>query len=188
GLTGTLYPAWSLAIEEQFYLVWAPLARRVRPRTLAWLLAGVLAAEPWLRRHLGAPEPIHTLYHLDGLAVGALIAIGLRGLGWPRAVWVRLGCAALGLGAASLWAAAQWQGAALDSAVALLFGGVMVLALTASPRAIRPLTLAPMRYLGRISYSLYLTHMLVFAFIGALDEHMDRVHAGAAGDLTIVVA
>ena len=38
---GILNPLWSIGIEEQFYLAWAPAVRRFRDR-LGWLFGGVL--------------------------------------------------------------------------------------------------------------------------------------------------
>ncbi|MGH9480062.1 MAG: acyltransferase family protein, partial [Terriglobales bacterium] len=98
GLTGTIYPSWSLAIEEQFYAVWAPVARRLPARAMALLLLAVLAAEPWVRHHVSWFVTTNTLYHLDGLAIGALIALALRCRAWTRLRWASLGLAAMAVG------------------------------------------------------------------------------------------
>lgn len=184
GLTGTIYPSWSLAIEEQFYAVWAPVARRLPAPAMAWLLAAVLAIEPWVRRHPAWFVTTNTLYHLDGLAVGALIALGLRWRHLSQRRWAVAGAAAVPAGLAGIVAAVRWQGAMIDGFVALAAGGLLLWAATGRRR---PLEAAWLRYLGKISYSLYLTHMLVFAIIGSLDTHMDAIHAGAWGDAVIVV-
>ncbi len=188
GLSGTLYPSWSLAIEEQFYLAWAPAARYLPASAIAAVLAVILAVEPWVRGHW-ALNPVNTLYHLDGLAVGALIALGLRTLRWPRTTWARVAWAAVGAGALGLAWAARGHGAWLNSFLALGFGGCVLLALEGEGRAslwVRGLRLPALRFLGRISYGLYLTQVIVFALLGGVDERLDRAHAGAAGDLVII--
>jgi len=191
GLNGALYPAWSLAIEEQYYLVWAPLARRLPAAALAGVLGLVVAAEPWVRAHPRWFVPVHTLYHLDGLAIGSLLALGLRATRWPRRTWMRLAWGGAGAGLAGAVAAARWWGPGISSAVALGFGGLLLLAVggeeTGSAVA-RGLRLRPLRGLGRISYGLYMVHMPVFMLLGGLDARMDAIHAGAAGDLAIVAA
>ncbi|HVA64417.1 MAG TPA: acyltransferase [Terriglobales bacterium] len=189
GLNGALYPAWSLAIEEQYYLVWAPLARRLPAAALAGALGLVLAVEPWVRSHHRWFVPVHTLYHLDGLAVGSLIALGLRATRWPRRVWERLAWGGLGTGLVGAAGAVRWYGPAVSSAVALGFGGLLLLAVlgeTGAGAVARGLRLRPLRGLGRISYGLYMVHMPVFMLLGGLDAHMDAIHAGAVGDLAIV--
>lgn len=186
GLNGALYPTWSLAIEEQFYLVWAPLVRFLPKWLLAALLLVVLASGTAVRGHLaGALPPIHTLYHLDGLAAGCLVALAVRrwhasARGWRAAGWFAAGA---GLGGA-VYAGIE-QPSLLNTSLAMGFAGVLLLAATAP--AVAGLTWRPLRFLGKISYGVYLIHMPVFVLLGGVDTYLDRIHAGAAGDLLIVV-
>ncbi|HVZ82206.1 MAG TPA: acyltransferase [Terracidiphilus sp.] len=179
---------WSLAIEEQYYIVWAPVVRLVRaPALLATLLACLLIECPLMRMHHFAwLGPTHTLIHLDGIALGSLIALGLYTLTWSRRVWLGLGLASLvlGVGAAATIAGGT---AFLDSALALAFGGT-VLAAIASTGARNPLNAmlrrGPLAFYGRISYGLYMIHIAVFIFFGWFDLRMDPY--GVAGNLAVV--
>ena len=70
-------PFWTLAIEEQFYLVWPQLGRRLTVSRLQQLALAVVVACFVLR--LGAASLGHhafryTFYHCDGLALGAYLA------------------------------------------------------------------------------------------------------------------
>ncbi len=181
-------PTWSLAIEEQYYFVWAPAVRILtRPWMLASALGAALVASPLLRHaNLRWMTPTHTLIHLDGIACGSLLALGLYTLGLNRRVWLAVGLSGLTVG---LLAAGTVAGgtAFLDSALALAFGGA-VLAAIASTGARNPLHVAlrrgPLAFYGRISYGLYMIHIAVFIFFGWFDAHMD--HYGMAGDLAVV--
>jgi len=187
-LPPTIGPTWALAIEEQYYFLWAPLVRWLRrPWMLAGILAGALVASPWLRMgHWSWLTPTHTLIHLDGIAWGSLLALGMHTLKLSRRVWLWMG---LGGMVAGIWAAATVAGgtAFLDSALAVGFAGG-VLALIASTGARNPLNAAlrrgPLAFYGRISYGLYMTHIAVFVYFGWFDLRMDRY--GVAGNLAVV--
>ena len=187
-LPPALGPSWALAIEEQYYFLWAPLVRFLRrPWMLAVLLGAVLVASPLLRHaNLAWVTPTHTLIHLDGIALGSLLAIGIYTLRLSRRAWLLIGLSAFALGIA---AAATVAGgtAYLDSALALGFGGA-ALALIASSGARNPINAAlrrgPLAFYGRISYGLYMTHIMVFIFFGSFDLRMDRY--GIAGNLAVV--
>jgi len=79
---------WSLAVEEQFYLLWPLLIRRCTPPTvlkLAGALAGAsLLCRWWMQRHLGdGYEAFMAIYtftpsRFDALAMGAAAAAALR--------------------------------------------------------------------------------------------------------------
>ena len=189
-LPPALGPTWALAIEEQYYFVWAPLVRWVRaPQMLTVALVAALVVSPALRLgHHAWLTPTHTLIHLDGIAWGSLLAIGMHTLGWNRRVWLALGIAGFVAGIA---AAATVAGgtAFLDSALAVGFAG-MVLALIASTGARNPLNAllrsGPLAFYGRISYGLYMMHISVFIFIGSFDAAMDRHRYGVAGNLAVV--
>jgi peptidoglycan/LPS O-acetylase OafA/YrhL len=187
-LPPAISPTWSLAIEEQYYFLWAPLVRFLRkPWALAFVLALALVASPLMRRtHFAWLTPTHTLAHLDGIAWGSLLALGLFTLPIPRRVWLWLGCGGFLLGFAAV---ATFAGgtAFLDSALSVGFAGV-VLATISSTGAKNPISAAlrrgPLPFYGRISYGLYMTHIAVFIFFGWLDLRMDRY--GTAGNLAVV--
>ncbi len=181
-------PTWSLAIEEQYYFLWAPLVRFLRrPWMLATVLTAALLGSPLLRLgHHAWLTPTHTLIHLDGIALGSLLALGLYTLRLTRRAWLGLGLAGLVLGVAATATVAGGT-AFLDSALALAFGGA-VLAAIASTGMRNPinalLSRGPLAFYGRISYGLYMIHIMVFIYFGWFDLRMDRY--GMAGNLAIV--
>ena len=72
---------WTLSIEEQFYLLWAPVVRFMREERLAWFLAAVIVGAPALRfwLHTAAfPEYRFFPARLDSLAWGAALALGMK--------------------------------------------------------------------------------------------------------------
>jgi peptidoglycan/LPS O-acetylase OafA/YrhL len=179
---------WSLAIEEQYYFVWAPVIRLLRP---PWMLAAVSIAAlvgcPLLRMlHFAWLTPTHTLIHLDGIALGSLLALALYTSHLSRRAWLWIGILGFALGVLATATIAAGT-AFLDSALALAFGGA-VLAAIASTGARNPLNAllrrGPLAFYGRISYGLYMIHIMVFIYSGWFDLKMDPY--GMAGNLAIV--
>jgi len=181
-------PTWSLAIEEQYYFLWAPIVRFLRkPWMLAAVLCAALVGSPLLRiANLPWMTLTHTLIHLDGIALGSLIALGLHTLTLSRRHWLWMGLCAMVLG---FWATATIAGGTpfLDSALAVAFAGAMLAAI-ASTGSRNPLNATlrrgPLAFYGRISYGVYMIHIMVFIFFGWFDLRMDRY--GFAGNLAVV--
>lgn len=165
----TLRVTWSLAIEEQFYLVWPVIVwlaprRMLKPLALSGLFLSI--ALRWcVVVGLIAPLTIYmnTLTRLDGLSLGAFLALWI-----PQADEriVRLaGIVAAGL-ALLATAVLRWIEPghwAFFSFVAAAFAGTLCLAITT--KALSKLTF--LRYTGKISYALYLVHVPVFTFASA---------------------
>ena len=181
-------PTWSLAIEEQYYFLWAPIVRFLRnPWMLAAILAAALIISPLFRfADLHWMTLTNTLIHLDGIALGSLLALGLYTLTLSRRAWLWIGLGAMVIG---FWATATVAGgtAFLDSSLALAFAGI-VLASIASTGARNPLNAAlrrgPLAFYGRISYGLYMIHIAIFIYFGWFDARMDRY--GIPGNLAVV--
>jgi peptidoglycan/LPS O-acetylase OafA/YrhL len=177
-------------VEEQYYFVWAPAVRWLRrPWMLACVLVAALISSP-LVRHL---DPAwmkglssHTLIKLDGIALGSLLALGLYTLHLSRrcCLWIGLGAFVLGITAAATVAGGT---SLLDTALATGFAGA-VLALMASSGARNPVNTAlrsgPLAFYGRISYGLYMTHIMAFIFFGWFDLWMQPY--GMAGNWAIL--
>lgn len=190
-LPGAIGPTWSLAIEEQFYLFWTPIVRCIPPRWLLLAASAMLVASPMVRLFWGSRfTPTNTLTHLDGLAIGSLVAIALRVLPWSPVVWKGISRAALAIGAAGVALMLNHGSAYTDTLLAVGFGGMLLAALLgqAAPRPsfyCRALSFRPLSFVGKISYGLYLTHILVFSLLGNyVDKPLERF--GIAGNLTIV--
>lgn len=188
-LPGAIGPTWSLAIEEQFYLVWAPIGRRLSLRHLAIILATVFAVSPAIRAwNTGLLTPTHTLIHLDGLAIGSLIAVLLRMGTFSKPAWRKLGLAGIALGIFGVGLMLFRGTAFADTFLALGFGGMLITAIVSEPgRSLyaRALCAWPIKSLGTISYGLYMMHILVFVVIGEFELKM--LPYGAWGNLAVVV-
>ncbi len=162
---GPLGHTWSLATEEQFYLVW-PLALAVfGARRVGWtvaLLAGVVLWRATLALGGAGFERTYNGFdtHTDGLLIGALLALAPPGpaLRQAAARWVAL---PLGLLTAVL-AAMSYKSAAVQAVGMVMCAAMsawLIVAALEPGRLARVLAFAPLRYTGRISYSLYLWHL-----------------------------
>jgi peptidoglycan/LPS O-acetylase OafA/YrhL len=192
-LPGSIGPTWSLAIEQQFYLFWTPIARHLPPRWLLLAAAVMLTTSPLVRLYYGGHfTATNTITHLDGLAIGSLIAIALRLFAWPPAAWRWIARGALAIGAGGV-ALMLYRGSPFtDSLLAIGFGGMLLTALLGQA-ASRPtlfcriLSFRPLLFVGKISYGLYVTHILVFSILGGyVDKPLDRFGLGIPGNLLIV--
>ncbi len=162
----TLRVTWSLAIEEQFYLVWPVIVWLAPRRTLKPLALSALFLSMALRWSvmvgLIAPLTIYmnTLTRLDGLSLGAFLALWI-----PQTDEriVRLaGIMVIGLALPVTIALAWVQPGhwAFFSLVAAFFAGMLCLAITTEAFS----KVGFLRYTGKISYALYLVHVPVFTF------------------------
>jgi len=187
-LPGAMTPTWSLCVEEQFYLAWAPVARFLREGWLMTIALVVLIGCPLFRAHHPAwVSPTNTLVHLDGLAVGALVALGIRRFAFDKNLWRWIGRAMIlvggGIAIYLLFGGSPWS----DMWLAVGFGGMLLAAISSSGLGTlytRALSLKPLRFYGKISYGLYMTHILSFIIIGALDEALSP--RGAWGAMTVI--
>jgi peptidoglycan/LPS O-acetylase OafA/YrhL len=166
---------WSLAIEEQFYLLWPAMVLLVGRRRLP-ILALVCAGGSVLARSWGISDD-SLLARADGLALGGWLAayrLGERPLagrfrGAPAASGITLlpalaACLVLGVlsshGGLGPGRAPRDYPGITGLAFNLVWLGVIDLVLTyAGCPGMRPLRLRPLRYLGEISYGLYLYHL-----------------------------
>jgi peptidoglycan/LPS O-acetylase OafA/YrhL len=170
---------WTLAVEEQFYLVWPAVVCLAGRRRLI-PLAGALAAASVAARAAGF-HPWLLAARCDGLALGGLLAALLadrervrRHLGGYRRGF---GLVALGALAFLAWTLSAADGRDFHDIMSLrpaltvfasnvfYFGVVGLLICGSGHPALGLLRGRRLAYLGSISYGIYLYHPMVFAAI-----------------------
>ena len=172
---------WSLSIEEQFYLLWAPVVRWLRTTRLWIVLGAMLVAAPVLR------HAMHTRWHpeyrflparFDSLAWGAVLALAMQTWGSdPKRLGLALAwlgtVAGLGLGVLLAMTGGQRQSLAFAtfgySALGALFAawvGWAVLRTGNGGLLGRGLRWGPAQALGKFSYAIYLIHYPLLLLVG----------------------
>lgn len=170
----TLGHFWTLSVEEHFYLIFPPLLLATPRRLRAWVVVGLILAsagfQVYAHRNLRMPwAKLLSPYCVSDLAWGALagmIELRRRPRWGEASALVALGC----VGLLVAWELTErrfdfpgrWQFDLAPSAYGLA-SACLVFGLwrTTNPALIWPLSIAPVAYLGRISYGLYAFHLPV---------------------------
>jgi peptidoglycan/LPS O-acetylase OafA/YrhL len=195
---GALNPTWSLAQEEQFYLLWPlllvlMLRRRMRPELVGVFLVATIvllvAISPAGHNYQVYYSPFNRAAELLFGCLGSVVwrhRMVCRAAVWVRSLGVALPTlAGFRGGPTRRWSgSAAWLRALAACGLAYLFVKLLfndqmtteqiylracliavplIMTLLSTPKGLmtRLIAIAPLRYLGRISYSLYLYHLLM---------------------------
>lgn len=175
---------WSLAVEEQFYLlwpvalVWLVRAVKQRGRLLLWILAGAaLSAGAMAMIYVPGLDPSRVYYGTDTRAFGLLIGAALA-VAWPswkqaEPVSRRGRIAVDAIGTGGLLVVALMIATVGEYDAFLYRGGMVVLSLAAAAvvaamahpasRLARIIGCKPLQWFGARSYGIYLYHYPVIA-------------------------
>jgi peptidoglycan/LPS O-acetylase OafA/YrhL len=198
---------WSLAVEEQFYLICPWLIRLVSRRNLYAVLIAIIAATPLLRLALriiahASPMSIYILTpcRADALAVGVLAALLWRDAKWKSRLaqnWRALNAAriTLALGALCLLVSAPhnigFVAQTLGYTWLAAFYSVCMLSVLLRPADIvaRAMRARWLRSLGTVSYCIYIIHGAVLIVChGVLLHHLPRISTPSAAAVTLLAA
>ncbi len=204
---------WSLAIEEQFYLIWPPillllLSKRVRKRhiQLGLLIAAVASVAAMAVLYAPQGDPSRVYYGTDtrafSLIIGALLAFefpparvnghGRRGFtDKQRKLSLIVGAVALA-GMMVMMAAVNGYSPFLYYGGILLFSlfaGALIIALVdaRSPLA-RLFSLGPLVWIGKLSYSIYLWHYPLLLLMNPRNFTGETPWFAYAGQALVILA
>jgi peptidoglycan/LPS O-acetylase OafA/YrhL len=193
---------WSLAVEEQFYLVWPSLLlaatwwwrrRGGDGRRALWVALALITAGSFAYgARAAALDPDLAYFSTFGrgweLSLGAMLALAPRPR-MPRALAGALGFA--GLAAIAVTTAAYGEGTGFPGPAALLptLGTAAVIVAGSAHGTMGPLrvlALWPMQAIGRMSYGWYLWHWPVLVFGGVVLDGLTTPQAVALAAASLV--
>lgn len=181
---------WSLSVEEQFYLLWPLAVLLMSPLTLRRATVGCIVAAELFRLAFvlgGAGGQVNFVLlpcRMDSLAAGAFLACAYRDPAlWSRVLGARkwLSVAAVVLVIAI---ALYRQKFSSQAPLEQLFGFPAIIALASVVVASAVggsawLSSAAMRFIAKISYGMYIWHLVVMRLI----VHMQRIPDAASPQL-----
>ena len=176
---------WSLAIEEQFYLVWPLLVRSLSPGQCVRFSVGVAVASLGLRSVLafaGVSDDLiyeNSFCRMDALALGGAAAAALRVPAWKdrliassnRLLVASLAVAVVGAGITRGFWTGTLVGETLGYTIVALIFVLLLVAVagadaTGSPGWPAVFRLQPLRTIGKYSYGMYVFHKPLHDFLG----------------------
>lgn len=180
-------PLWSLSVQEQFYFSWPPLVRNLGERGMLLAAGVMLFVSNSLRlaiylAHVGSERYIkfNTFTRLDPIALGIIAAVLLRGrsptLSNVRRVLLFVTSFAV-LWAAAIFLRSEGDGVGVVHLLSVI--GYPLVALSSIAIVISVLVstppwyaCGPLVYLGRISYGLYVFHLLGLKLADVIGAHV----------------
>lgn len=173
---------WSLAVEEQFYLVWPLVVAFLPRRALGWCCGSLIVFSLTLRVCLwkAGAEPVipyvMTITRLDSLCSGGLLAIALRSAWWRERLVPKLPALCLMAVVGLLAVDQMWTVLLSESPAAITMGHTLIAVTFAA--LIGAAAVVPQRHLlarifslpglttlGKYSYAIYVFHRFVFRLV-----------------------
>lgn len=192
---------WSLAVEEQFYLIWPWVILLVaRRRSLVWVCFGLSALALVLRSGLMIALPLTRAYewdyamlptHMDGLLYGALAAVWIRSQTLESIVrrarpisLIAAATMAVIYGRVGFDFYSPVMMLAGFPVLAILFASVLLQALVPGSWASRLGSIPILRFFGKYSYGMYIFHILFMPEFAKYQVKLQMaVHSTLAGGL-----
>ena len=195
---------WSLAAEEQFYMVWPWLIWALKkPRTIIAACFAITVFSPSLRilfyftgLHSAAWDYAFLPARMDALAIGAIIAVVMRGRTREQlqtAAWPTLAVAALSMVFALSVRRTVDHGDPLISTLgftldAIAFGALLVIVIRQGSWLGRVFSTPLLRLFGKYSYGLYLYHFPLSIFLSPMrPRFIMAVHSAGLGSILFIL-
>jgi peptidoglycan/LPS O-acetylase OafA/YrhL len=197
---------WSLAVEEQFYLVWPAVVLLASKKGLVRICIGCMILSVALRIgiQLSGINPTAayriTPARLDTLATGAMLAVFVRDPQWwnrlkgyakPAIAAMLVGLVIISIPTRSMLQTGFLMQAVGYTLLALLGAGLIVVGIDpgkARGRLARFLSSPVMRFFGKYSYAMYLIHFPIAWFSENLGFGVARYPAIGGSHIPSVIA
>jgi peptidoglycan/LPS O-acetylase OafA/YrhL len=195
---GPFFFAWSLAVEEQFYLWFGLIIVFLPRRAVIAFVAGAVILKLAVFQAFGAVDRISTVWRIafsyqEGLLLGVLLGFALN----HPAIYARVARffsrAPAGLAVAAF--VGLWTAARIIEGQSYWDGALLVVAMTALTAAVVVRDRIPVlgsrwcAHIGRVSYGIYLFHWFVFT---ALERVLPPGHPTlfffVGGSIALVIA
>ncbi len=174
GFTSPMVLLWSICVEEQFYFMWPILLlwftpKRIVPMTLVGFGVATLTRIIIIASHFGPWNPViwmNTLARIDPIAAGILFALVINRRGWFPTLFARvcLGFAGVALPIGMIFLSGNedvygngWS--VIFYPIVALSSVAIIAALYREESDSKPISRTLVK-LGRISYGLYVYHLL----------------------------
>jgi peptidoglycan/LPS O-acetylase OafA/YrhL len=197
-----LFQAWSLCIEEQFYLVWPWALRALGRRRGLIALYATVAISVAIRVAVYSIYPHEiarrfifygTLTRLDGIGIGCILALTAERLAaYPQffsrpALWIYV---IFGVPFVIWGASSDWWYYTIGSPLMSLAVGLVIIAIWLGARGsvTRFLAWAPMVEIGRVSYGIYLFESIAIFAVGKIVNMEADKFLGLVWSFALVMA